>query len=203
MRRTKEAAENTQRELLDAALTTFSQKGYQATRLEDIAQIAGVTRGAIYHHFGNKADLYIALVDQAAGQGEELIRVAASKGGTFEDVVTRIFASYFSTLENDTRFRDVVKLTNSNVEGIDDLKAIVQRKYEEAKVLVENIAGFFRLGIDNNQLRADLDPETAARALIAYLNGVTMLWLANTDAFSIEADTSNLTDIYLRGILLQ
>ena len=62
MRRTKEAAENTQRELLDAALTTFGQKGYEATRLEDIARRAGVTRGAIYHHFSNNADLYKALV---------------------------------------------------------------------------------------------------------------------------------------------
>jgi TetR/AcrR family acrAB operon transcriptional repressor len=49
MRRTKEDAEQTRQDLLDAALTIFSKKGYTATRLEDIAKVAGVTRGAIYH----------------------------------------------------------------------------------------------------------------------------------------------------------
>ena len=62
MRRTKEEAEQTRQDLLDAALTVFSQKGYTATRLEDVARAAGVTRGAIYHHFGSKAELYSALI---------------------------------------------------------------------------------------------------------------------------------------------
>ena len=44
MRRTKEEAEQTRQKLLDAALTVFSQKGYTATRLEDVARMAGVTR---------------------------------------------------------------------------------------------------------------------------------------------------------------
>ena len=62
MRRTKEEAAQTRQDLLAAALTIFSQKGYEAARLEDIAEMAGVTRGAIYFHFGNKAGLFMALV---------------------------------------------------------------------------------------------------------------------------------------------
>lgn len=201
MRRTKEAAENTQRELLDAALTTFGQKGYEATRLEDIARRAGVTRGAIYHHFSNKADLYKALVEQASGQGKVLIQKAVSKGGTFEDIVSRIFISYFALLEDDNHFRDVVILTLSNMEVSNDLKDLARRRYEEARVLVENIAGFFKIAISSGQLRSDLDPEAAARALIAYQNGLTMLWLANTDVFSIKASAQALTDVFLKGIV--
>ena len=201
MRRTKEAAENTQRELLDAALTTFGQKGYEATRLEDIARRAGVTRGAIYHHFSNKADLYKALVEQASGQGKVLIQKAVSKGGTFEDIVSRIFTSYFALLEDDNHFRDVVILTLSNMEVSNDLKDLARRRYEEARVLVENIAGFFKIAISSGQLRSDLDPEAAARALIAYQNGLTMLWLANTDVFSIKASAQVLTDVFLKGIV--
>ena len=201
MRRTKEAAENTQRELLDAALTTFGQKGYEATRLEDIARRAGVTRGAIYHHFSNKADLYKALVEQASGQGKVLIQKAVSKGGTFEDIVSRIFISYFALLEDDNHFRDVVILTLSNMEVSNDLKDLARRRYEEARVLVENIAGFFNIAISSGQLRSDLDPEVAARALIAYQNGLTMLWLANTDVFSIKASAQVLTDVFLKGIV--
>ena len=54
MRRRKSDAEQTKATLLDAALVVFSRQGIQATRLEDIAAEANVTRGAIYWHFGGK-----------------------------------------------------------------------------------------------------------------------------------------------------
>lgn len=54
MRRRKSDAEQTKDALLDAALAVFSRQGIQATRLEDIAAEAKVTRGAIYWHFGGK-----------------------------------------------------------------------------------------------------------------------------------------------------
>ncbi|MCL4562239.1 MAG: TetR family transcriptional regulator, partial [Chloroflexi bacterium] len=58
MRRTKEEAAETRDLLLKSALSVFSQKGYSATTLGDVARAAGVTRGAIYWHFGSKAELY-------------------------------------------------------------------------------------------------------------------------------------------------
>ena len=201
MRRTKEDAANTKRDLLSAALIIFSQKGYESTRLEDIAQEAKVTRGAIYHHFGNKADLYIALIDQASGQGEKLVQQAVEKGGEFEDIISRILTSYFNLLEDDRRFRDVVALNLSNMGVSHDLKALARQRYDEAQTLVENIGGFFQTAITNGQLRPDLDPEAAARALLAYQNGLAMLWLANPDVFSVKDNAEALIDVFLRGIV--
>lgn len=45
-------------ELLDAAFRTFAQHGYRATRLEQVAEAAGVTKGTIYYYFRNKEDLF-------------------------------------------------------------------------------------------------------------------------------------------------
>ncbi len=64
MRRTKEEAEITRQEIVKAGLRAFANKGYAAARLEDVAEEAGVTRGAIYWHFENKEDLYIQLMEQ-------------------------------------------------------------------------------------------------------------------------------------------
>ncbi|HKJ92657.1 MAG TPA: TetR/AcrR family transcriptional regulator, partial [Longimicrobiales bacterium] len=44
-------------ELLEAALNVFAERGYSATRLEDVASAAGVSKGAIYHYFDGKEDL--------------------------------------------------------------------------------------------------------------------------------------------------
>ena len=61
---TKEQAEQTRKILLKSALKVFSEKGFSASRLEDIAKEAGVTRGAIYWHFKNKLDIFQALFQE-------------------------------------------------------------------------------------------------------------------------------------------
>ena len=60
-RKTKQQAQETRQHILDVALRLFSRQGVSATSLADIAQAAGVTRGAIYWHFKNKLDLVSAV----------------------------------------------------------------------------------------------------------------------------------------------
>lgn len=64
VRRTKEEALETRNRILDAAEHVFFEKGVSRSSLADIAQAAGVTRGAIYWHFENKGDLFTAMFDR-------------------------------------------------------------------------------------------------------------------------------------------
>lgn len=52
-------------EILDAALACFTERGFAATRLEDVAQRAGVTKGTLYLYFRNKEELFEAVVRQS------------------------------------------------------------------------------------------------------------------------------------------
>ncbi len=61
MRKTKEDAQKTRDDILQAAVKIFSEKGFFNSTLDDIAQSAGVTRGAVYWHFKNKAEIFDAL----------------------------------------------------------------------------------------------------------------------------------------------
>ena len=196
MRRTKEEAEQTRQDLLDAALTVFSKKGYTATRLEDVARAAGVTRGAIYHHFGSKAELYSALIEEANKVGNSAIDRAVTEGGTFIEIVTRILVYTFTLLEEDRRFSEVMalQLTTPDVEDLS------QRRYGEAQELVDSISGFFRLITEQGELRQGLDPLTAARAFLGYQYGLSSLWLFNRDAFSIKDNAAELAEIFVHGI---
>jgi TetR/AcrR family acrAB operon transcriptional repressor len=196
MRRTKEDAEQTRQDLLDAALTIFSQKGYTAARLEDIAEAAGVTRGAIYHHFGSKSELFLALLEEATAVGNSAIDRAVSEGGTFVEVLSRILVYTFNLVEDDRRFSEVMALQLTTP----DVDALAQRRYDEAQELVQSISGFFRVIIEQGELRPDLDPEIAARAFLGFQNGLAMLWLANRQAFSIKENAPELAEIFVHGI---
>jgi AcrR family transcriptional regulator len=57
-------AERTRRDLLDAALELFTQRGFAGTAMEDIAERAGVTRGPLYHYFDDKQDLFRAVHEE-------------------------------------------------------------------------------------------------------------------------------------------
>jgi AcrR family transcriptional regulator len=60
--------EATRRKLLAAAEKTFARDGFEAARLEDIASLAGYTRGAFYANFKGKEDIFFALLDQWVGR---------------------------------------------------------------------------------------------------------------------------------------
>ncbi len=78
VRRTKEEAQETRRQILEAAEQAFYDRGVARTTLADIATLAGVTRGAIYWHFSNKADLVQAMLDSLHEPLEEMARASES-----------------------------------------------------------------------------------------------------------------------------
>jgi AcrR family transcriptional regulator len=68
-------------ELLDAALDVFSRQGYCATRLEQVAEAAGVTKGAIYHYFANKEELLLRAFQSRIDTAFGGIEAEARRGG--------------------------------------------------------------------------------------------------------------------------
>jgi AcrR family transcriptional regulator len=74
--RKAEQSELTRSALVDAARSLFSERGYAGVSTEEIVQAAGVTRGALYHHFRDKLDLFTAVVERL--EQEMLERIAAT-----------------------------------------------------------------------------------------------------------------------------
>ncbi|KAA3659259.1 MAG: TetR family transcriptional regulator [Chloroflexi bacterium] len=200
MKRTKEDAEKTRQTLLDAALAVFSSKGYQAARLQDIATAAGTTRGAIYHHFSNKAELYKALIRDASQQGNVAIQTAVSAGGSFTDIFQRIFTTTLQLLATDERFRQVTALSLYKTGISPELADLEAQRLQQADTLVAGIAATMQQGIANGEFRADISPETMARAFLSFQNGVAWLWLAGGQNFSLTDEASALSEILLHGM---
>lgn len=67
---------STRRALLDAARSLFAEKGYHGTAAEEIVGRAGLTRGALYHHFEDKKDLFRVVVDEMESEIDEEIEAA-------------------------------------------------------------------------------------------------------------------------------
>jgi TetR/AcrR family acrAB operon transcriptional repressor len=200
MRRTKEEAAVTREQLLKKALAVFSKKGYASTTLEDIAREAGVTRGAIYHHFGGKAELYNTLIREYADRGNQIMGQAVSEGGTLQNIRRRVFVRQLETIEDDREMRALMELYLFKTGSIPELEEGRQQQIESGVELIEMLAGIMSQGIEQSLLRSDVDPKEMARAYLAFQNGLINLWLTAPEQFSLKASAEAFADVLFTGI---
>lgn len=200
MRRTKEDAELTRQALLKAATTVFSRQGYAATRLEDIAEAAKVTRGAVYHHFGSKAELFAEIIDNADQMGDRAIQRAIQEGGTFLEVVQRILIYTLQMLHDDSQYQAAMALLVFNAGDSPDLLFMREKRMEHGLAAMEQVVDYFRRAVAEGAVRAGLDPEIAARAFMAYQNGLHMLALASPGILEAEKHGKGIAEIFVQGI---
>jgi len=200
MRRTKEEAAITRKQVLKKALAIFSKKGYAATTLEDIAKEAEVTRGAIYHHFGGKAELYNILIREYSDRGSQIMEQAVSEGGTLLDILRRVFVRQLQVIEDDREMRALMELYLFKTGPVADLNEGRQQQIESGIGLIEMLAGIMSQGMEQGLLRKDVDPKEMARAYLAYQNGLINLWLTAPDQFSMKDSVESFADILMAGI---
>lgn len=201
MRRTKADAAITRESLLKAALVVFSRQGYSATTLADVAKEAGVTRGAIYWHFGSKADLYSALLAQYAAVSSQVVQAAAAEGGELPVVLQRVFTRLLQAVATNPELRAVMEISLFKTERSPELAAIQAQQRSNAGALLESITEVMRQGMARGALRGDVDPAELARAFLAANNGAIYLWLSDPQAFSLVASAPALAEIFMAGIL--
>jgi TetR/AcrR family acrAB operon transcriptional repressor len=201
MRKTKKEAEQTRQNVLEAALQVFSEKGYAAATLNEIAERAKVTRGAIYWHFDNKAELYNTLLKEAASISAQVVDQAAEEGGDLPEILERVFIRLLHAVEEDSRLRATLELELFKTAQIEELAESQEQRVAEGKRLIAGIAGVMRSGIQQGFLRDDLDPELMARAFLGLQNGIIQMWLMAPGSFSLKEKARSLAAIYLNGVL--
>ncbi len=108
-RRTQaERREATRRALLNAGRELFAEKGYHEAAAAEVVRRAGVTRGALYHHFEDKRDLFRAVVEEIEGEIDGLVLEAAREvmresGDVLEAWMAGAYASLDAYLRPDVR----------------------------------------------------------------------------------------------------
>ncbi|KJS21479.1 MAG: TetR family transcriptional regulator [Hoeflea sp. BRH_c9] len=124
MRRSnKERSETMRQALVDAARELFIDKGYAETATPDIVAKAGVTRGALYHHFEDKRALFRAVIEREAADVAANIEAAAPPGGSPRQAILEGTRAYFDAMAESGRTR-LLLLDGPAVLGLEMMRAI-------------------------------------------------------------------------------
>lgn len=159
----------TQARLLDAALEAFAANGFGGTRIEDVCERAGYTRGAFYSNFATKEELFFALFDRHAARVLERFEKQAA---ALDDPVTiEAVAAALAEFDDDERTWYLVT-TEFTLSAIRDPAAARRLAEHDARLRAEAVRLLGeRLERAGLRLRPGVDLESLVRMLIAIREG--------------------------------
>lgn len=162
---------STKARILDAALSTFSRKGYHDTRLDDIVDESETSKGAIYFHFANKERLFLALVDQFADLLER--RVLDAIDGKAEGMA-RVQIALETVLDTFGRYRRPAKILLVQAVGLGNI--FENKRAEVTDRFARLIEGYLKEAIRLGDIE-QVDTEVVAYAWMGAIYGIVIRWV--------------------------
>jgi AcrR family transcriptional regulator len=194
-------SEETEKKIIQAALSLFVRNGYHGTSIQEITRKVGLTKGALYSHFSSKGDLLLRIIDQFKVRFiDEMIRtVTQSDGDALAKLHTTISFSSKFALENEDLCVFLTFLTTELKADVDlepPLKS-VYRGYQKF------ISQLIRQGVNQGLLKKGIDPDLAALSFMALHDGVLHQWVLNRAYIDGEQYVRTFRKIFLYGLVEQ
>ncbi len=202
MRRTKEQAEQTRDTILAAAEVLFLERGVAHTSLEHIARQAGVTRGAVYWHFENKAHLFHVMLSQVRLPPEQMAERLSGCDGTDPLLSLRnLSIEAIENLARDPQKQRIFTILLHRCEFTDELREAERQHNDFINQFISLVENLLNRPECQARLQAGVTPRLAARALHAQVVGLFTDWTRDPELFDPLCDTANLIDPVLRGLV--
>jgi len=183
--------------ILEAAVRLFSEKGYEHSGVQEISAASGVSRGSLFWHFGSKEGLLFAVVDHCFSVWENEVLVPLLGGGTGPESIGEAARSHVAFVRASPAVGRLFFVML--FEGL----ASQPKLLEKYRALHQRFRGYGRAWIERavaaGRIRADIDPEAAASAIVGALGGAHYQWLMDPERVDIEAVDAALARVFERG----
>ena len=167
------------RSMIDAAIELILEHGTEKTTLKAIGEKAGYSRGLATYRFGSKAGLYDAVCKSISRRWLDYLKAGVGDKTGIEAMGAALDAFYKFVTESPREAR-VLQILYCGA-------ASPKSEYRETSANIhqkqqDDVADWVRAGQAEQRIRGDVDPESVAAQYIAYISGITYLWLINPDA---------------------
>jgi len=199
MKKTKEDALVTKKQIIEESVKLFLQKGFSVTTLDEIAQQANVTRGAIYHHFKDKLDIVNELIEtehqNLKGLLQKIFNENISPLNKIEKVIEEVINNFF----DNKSFQDFIELTWFKIE-YSQLTRLRSSKAELTGFFIEH---FNRVVIEAQRIgviKQDVDATIITVTIVNMINGMYRLFFILPEQFNTKKETMSFFTSYLNLI---
>lgn len=186
-------SETTRQKLLDAAIDLFSEVGYAAAGLGEIIERAGMTKGALYHHFDSKEALATAIIEQGTNLTRDAFRhVCQSSSPALENLIHGVFI-VADLLVSDKTARTAEQLTR----GLAEFNSAASRAWSS---LLDSMTTQARRASAEDDLWEGVDPDVVSEAILNTMLGAQLLSKTADRIDHIERLTRSL-ELFLPAIV--
>jgi TetR/AcrR family acrAB operon transcriptional repressor len=188
MRRTKEEAARTKDAIVEAALDCFDARGIAQATLDQIAEGAGVTKGAVYHHFDGKGAILHEIRERVSLPLLDTADTTLLARGTRPALerVEAFLVGMIDSLEGCRRTRRAMGVMQFKCEYVGDLRSELPSMLRKFRQLLQAFEGAYRQAREEGTLREGLSPEIAALETSLFLNGLMRVWLLDRSAAGLR-----------------
>ena len=187
---------STRHQVLQAALRKFADCGYEGTSVQDIVEAAQVTKPTLYYYFGNKAELYQALVDYAHEERRRLMQAAAERGDTLAGKLVEILAAVFDFLQNN---RDLMRIAFATAFAAPGELPAEIRYVDKCSRNFEFIHELIRRGQATGELDSHFDSKELAFGIYGQLNIYVMAHLLMPECKLNRQTAERIVKLFLAG----
>jgi AcrR family transcriptional regulator len=189
------AKQRTRRHLLDAAKRLFNERGYEAATVRDIAAAAGLSTGAVFASFADKADLFGEVILDDYDALAERLAAADADDATAESSLLRLFSTAYAF------HRDHLPLVRAAIGhswlGQPEAERRVRGGVKRIQAMVDQV---LRRGVERGELSRDLDiPLTNEMIWDSFIANYRHAIFASWDAGALEARLAAQISILLAG----
>jgi AcrR family transcriptional regulator len=180
------------------ALQQFSKKGLCATRIQDIAEGAGMSQGLLYHYYPSKEAIYLDMINEALEKTNQAAAYVRDMDATVKEKILFSLQELFKTIEQSDRFRQTCRLiaqaTNSAELPEDAQDAIIKKREIPYRIMAE----VFRQGQKEGSV-VEGDPDELSTLYWTSVNGLSIYYATLKNIHSVP-DYKLLAAMFLKGI---
>jgi AcrR family transcriptional regulator len=169
-------------QILQAAMSCFAERGYHGTSIDDMASLTGLSKGAIYHHFGNKREILLSLLELFADQLLARWRRIGEESSPLEALARDAEAALTVAQEAEPLIRASLEIL-SHASRDDDLRLRLARVYADARGHLAQIID--RARADGSI--EDVDSAHLAAALVGMYEGLFLQQAMDPTAIDVAA----------------
>ena len=184
------------KQILEAALKIFIKKGYAKTTMDDIVGLSGLSKGALYHYYKSKKDLFLDLIDHWEVYTFKNFYQKSSKYNSASNTIRLFGQNVLKTLK-DKKIAYLAEVEFLSLSNHDlDIKHRTQLLYDKLLNLFEKVV---TKGIRQGEFK-ELDIRTTAMFIIAIFQGINWFAIFEENSVSAESYIENSIDLIINSI---
>jgi len=180
--------------ILEAAAQIFSEKGFHAASMQDIARSVNLQKASLYHHVSSKQEILLELLDRALDILIEQIGAVVSQSGSPEAKLHQAMQVYLQILTDQRGLSAVLLFEHRSLN--DELKFRHLPRRDRFEALWRSL---IQEGVDAGVFVCE-DPAQATRALLGVMNW-TLTWYRDDGPFTAREIADQYASLFLNGLL--